>query len=95
MESRALAVVLMFAAACGGMESSLRPRAAFDLKCPADQLVLTQLSPECGGFMCTLGVSGCGQQVTYVWDHVASAWVMNNATTPPSAATPASQPAAK
>ncbi len=74
-------VVAASLTACGAMEDSLRPRAAFDLKCPADQLVMTRLSEQCGGFMCTLGVSGCGQQVTYVWDKVASAWVMNNAAT--------------
>ena len=69
----------------------LKPRAAFDLHCPEDKLTMTELGGSCGkkladDYNCTLGVSGCGQQVTYV--HIPrGAWVMNNATkqaSPPS-----------
>jgi hypothetical protein len=61
----------------------LRPRASFDLHCPETQLTMTELGGDCGKkvaeeYNCTLGVNGCGQQVTYV--HVPNgAWVMNNA----------------
>jgi hypothetical protein len=63
--------------------STLKTRAAFDMKCPESSLQLTKLSPE------VYGVSGCDQRATYVnsprsWDD----WMLN------SQADPAAAPAA-
>jgi hypothetical protein len=69
----------------------LRPRVAFDLHCPDGQTQYTALSGDClkeqlkdpadqlpKYYTCTLGVSGCGNQATYV--HVPNGeWVMNTA----------------
>ncbi|MFO0677105.1 MAG: hypothetical protein U0169_11255 [Polyangiaceae bacterium] len=72
-------------AACGDPMASLRTRSAFDLKCPEKDLTLTELSP-CGAWkfgQCTVGVTGCGRQATYL-DRGANGtgdWVMNNAAT--------------
>ena len=71
----------------------LRPRAAYDLHCSQEQLTMTELGGDCGKkvaeeYNCTLGVSGCGQQATYV--HVPNgAWVMNNADSRTPVAAPA------
>jgi hypothetical protein len=79
-------------AACASTSATVRTRAAFDLKCPAEQLTITELTDVCGPFLCTVGVSGCGQQATYVMDKATSSWVMNNATT--GGAAPSATPAA-
>ena len=101
MSSR-LAIALAVAAACttaacGSTSATVRTRAAFDLKCPAEQLTITELTDVCGPFLCTVGVSGCGQQATYVMNKATSTWVLNNATTGPAqapSATPAAPPPA-
>lgn len=72
---------LLMMSACADPQAKLRVRSAYDLKCPAEQLKLVELTP-CGAWksgMCTIGVSGCGRQATYV-DAVNGAgdWVMNN-----------------
>ena len=72
----------------------LKPRAAFDLKCSAQDLKFTEISGSCGkmladDYSCTIGVQGCGQQATYV--HVPRAdWIMNVST---SAGAPVAPPA--
>ncbi|MBK6684535.1 MAG: hypothetical protein IPG45_08675 [Deltaproteobacteria bacterium] len=63
--------------------ADLRQRAAFDLSCPFDQLVvipLDEAAKEHGGG--TTGVSGCGRQATYLWDGYTGNWVMNSAAPP-------------
>ncbi|HEY3354422.1 MAG TPA: hypothetical protein VGQ83_14315 [Polyangia bacterium] len=80
----ALAVALGVLSGCAFFMpvDTLRPRAAFDLKCPEGQLQFTELSGDCGKklgneYRCTIGVQGCGQQATYV--HVPkSDWIMNS-----------------
>jgi hypothetical protein len=53
--------------------STLKTRAAFDMKCPAPSLDLTKLSPE------VYGVSGCGRQATYVnGEHSWDDWTLNS-----------------
>jgi hypothetical protein len=69
---------------------TLKPRAAFDLKCAEAELKFVELGGDCGKklaneYTCTIGVQGCGQQVTYI--HVPRGdWVMNVATQGPKAA---------
>lgn len=58
-----------------GFEATELKRAAFDLKCPAEQVVVTELvsgeipvTPDDvakGGDGTVIGVSGCGRQATY------------------------------
>jgi hypothetical protein len=72
----------------------VRTRATFDLKCPAEQLKLTELTDVCGPFLCTVGVSGCGQQATYVMNPNTKSWVMNNSTAAPATPAPSATPAA-
>ena len=63
--------------------SVLKSRAAFDLKCPEAQLVITPLDDAArthgGG---TTGVSGCDRQATYLWDAQTGTWVMNSVPPP-------------
>ena len=47
-----------------GRDNLLR-RAQFDLRCPADQLRLTALQFS-GELVTSYGVTGCGQQATYL-----------------------------
>ena len=77
----ALAVVLggcsgyFLASSKQGFEATELKRAAFDLKCPADQVVVTELVSGAvpitpgevakGGDGTVIGVSGCSQQATY------------------------------
>ncbi len=81
--------LLVGALACGctAPADSLRPRAAHDLQCPADQLVFTPIGGDCGKkagntYDCTLGVRGCDQQATYIHVKGSDAWVMDTARTP-------------
>lgn len=46
--------------ACGATIEQLQSRAAFDLNCPKHQLNIIELDER------TRGVTGCGQQVTYI-----------------------------
>ena len=70
--------------ACVTPGESLRPRAAFDLQCSEQHLTMTELGGQCGAVRvgddatCTMGVSGCGRQATYVL--VNSTWVKNDST---------------
>jgi hypothetical protein len=52
--------VLVALCGCGASEEQLRTRAAFDLHCDQSELKLTEIDSR------TMGVNGCGQQVTYV-----------------------------
>lgn len=62
----------------------LLERVTFDMKCAKEQVTTRQLTPA------TVGVSGCGQQATYVWscphnqDFFSGAcnWVLNSDTRP-------------
>jgi hypothetical protein len=62
-------------------KEKLTTRAAFDTKCPKDQLKLTVLVADPGlqfsggGEASQVGVTACGQSVTYV--HSPSGWVAN------------------
>jgi hypothetical protein len=77
-----LGILVLVCLGCGADPMvSLKSRSAFDLKCPADQIQLTPLTP-CGAWhngTCTVGVTGCGRQATYV-DPVNGSgnWIMNN-----------------
>jgi hypothetical protein len=82
--------VVLAACATFNPVDPLRPRVAFDMHCAEGQMTFTPLSGDCFKehlndaadelpkyYTCTLGVSGCGQQATYV--HVPNGdWVMNS-----------------
>lgn len=68
--------------ACGAGESTLRTRAAFDLKCDEAKLQVTDLG---GGGLTgggTKGVRGCGREATYVYSPNGNTWVLNSDSTP-------------
>jgi hypothetical protein len=79
---------LVCSVACGfGLESQLRTRAAFDMKCPEEQLRLTDLGG--GGWAGGVkGVEGCGQRATYVYQPNGNAWVLNTTDGPGKASAP-------
>jgi hypothetical protein len=77
---RRFATVLALAlltSGCAGM-SNLKKRAAFDMQCPQDQLVVTELGNT------TYGVEGCGQRGTYVCKQDTARgcddWILNSDT---------------
>jgi hypothetical protein len=79
-------LVMGGAAACATFvpADALRPQAAFDLQCPADQLSISVLSGDCGkqqagmnDYDCTLGVTGCGKQTTYSHLRNTETWAAN------------------
>ena len=61
--------------ACGPSLEQLQKRAAFDLECPVDQLVIADLGDG------TKGVSGCGRKATYIH---RDTWLQNGASDPTS-----------
>ncbi len=81
----ALVSILSLALACSGFfmpADTLRPQAAFDLQCQADQIQMTPLSGDCdkklgNTYDCTLGVTGCGKQTTYSHVPGTNTWVVN------------------
>jgi hypothetical protein len=80
VETAGLVLVVGALLACGASTEQLKTRAAFDLKCPEDQINLVEIDSR------TKGVSGCGQQATYVEscdappDNMARdcTWVLNS-----------------
>ena len=62
------------------------PRAAFDMSCPQDQLVVVPLNPEATDWNLhargQVGVSGCGKKATYV-NTSGGGWVLNNTSDSP------------
>jgi hypothetical protein len=65
-----------------GSEGQLRARAAFDMQCPAEGLLVTDLGGGgfAGGGM--KGVEGCGHRATYVYQPHGNTWVLNAANEP-------------
>lgn len=61
-------------------EDGLRDRAAFDLGCKADEVVVTRLGDSVSG------VAGCGKKASYVRDPHISAWIQNSEVNPSSGA---------
>jgi hypothetical protein len=71
-----------------GFEATELKRAAFDLKCPVDQVVVTELVSGAtvvtpgeaakGGDGTVVGVSGCGRQATYKFVQEVG-WVVQTA----------------
>jgi len=59
----------------------LKTRAAFDLKCSAGDLVVTDLTnyQEANPYMRMAGVEGCGQRATYIWATERKVWFMDAA----------------
>lgn len=58
-------------------EDGLRDRAAFDLGCKAEEVVVTHLAANVGG------VTGCGKKASYVNDQ-SGVWVQNSDVNPSS-----------
>jgi hypothetical protein len=56
----AFASLSLLVTACGATQDQLRARAAFDFKCPASQIQLTEIDSR------TTGVDACGKRATYV-----------------------------
>ena len=77
-------------AACTSFKAAdtLRPQAAYDLRCDQKQLELTVLSGNCEGtklgnrYDCTYGVRCGDQQVTYSHIPDSDTWVMNSSRVP-------------
>ncbi len=90
MWPRSIALLLLAAApACATYmpQDILKPQASFDMHCPEEQLVFVPLSGDCGkkiasDYECTLGVRGCGHQMTYSHIPGSSTWVANTSTEP-------------
>jgi hypothetical protein len=59
------------------LRAELEPRAAFDLRCDAEELRFTPLDRWNNGVVNAWGVSGCGQRATYLRDYGSGAWVQN------------------
>ena len=55
-----------------GKERELMSRAAFDLSCPSQQILIHKLDTY------TRGVTGCEKKATYVFDMKTDAWMMNS-----------------
>jgi hypothetical protein len=51
---------------------TLDSRASFDLRCPQEQLKVTEIDYHMAG------VDGCGQRTTYIDNQGANSWVMNS-----------------
>lgn len=82
-----------FQFACSASMSSLRSRAAFDLKCNETDLQIVDLDGR------TKGVSGCGARGVYVedcqrtWANTSSCtWVLNSSELPPAGMRDATPP---
>lgn len=70
-----LAIVFSSGLALSGCAAKmLEKRAAFDLQCPKGELQFHDTGPG------SKGVTGCGQQVTYVWTE--SGWILNTDSRP-------------
>ena len=69
MRNVVLKIVVVFGlASCttaASVGEKLRPRAAFDLECPQNQLTLTLIEGGGGAGMSTYGVVGCGKRARY------------------------------
>jgi hypothetical protein len=63
-------MLALLVAACVPSTDPLRTRAAFDFKCPEDQVHLHELSRF------QQGVEGCGRRGVYVY--TTSGWVLNS-----------------
>jgi hypothetical protein len=69
-----LALVAVLAA-CSAVQmngDTLRSRASFDLRCPANELQITEIDRHTGG------VDGCGQRATYIWNGPSNTWILNS-----------------
>src|SRR6478752_2416023 len=55
-----MGVLLATVSACGSSPEQLRSRAAFDLRCPSDQLAISDIDGR------AKSVTGCGSFATYV-----------------------------
>lgn len=75
-------------AASRAHRNTLDSRASFDLRCPAEQLKVTEIDLQ------TAGVEGCGQRATYIYNDAAHTWLMNGPgdAAPPPAGAPAEPP---
>ena len=60
------------------LRQDLIKRASFDLECPSDQLVLTELSRNQFDHVNSYGVQGCGKKVVYVRQKDNTNWVLNS-----------------
>ncbi len=61
-------IVLAAIGACtttANVSGQLRPRAAFDLECPPEQLRISVLAGSGGSGLSSYGVEGCGRRARY------------------------------
>jgi hypothetical protein len=91
-----LAALLLAACATSNAErqDSLRTRAAFDLKCPAPSLKITELANDremvSEKRMTSAGVEGCGQSRTYVYNGTQGVWMLDAVNGEPASSKPVS-----
>jgi hypothetical protein len=68
-------LALLGAAGCTAtLQDGLMKRAAYELRCPAEQLTLTALGTA------TYGVDGCGRRAVYVCAGPAGVWKLDSLT---------------
>ena len=95
-----IAVPLAFlAAGCASTypHDQLVTQAVYDLRCPAEQLTLTDLGGRVipfGNMRMVQGVSGCGRRASYVYAPGSSGWLKNGAETAESPGAPQPAPPA-
>ncbi len=88
---RSLVLVLAFLSSCvtayeirqvnSVRVGDLQSRASFDLKCPRQRLVITNLTNKNEELMRVAGIDGCGQRATYFWNFHQRAWFLDASTT--------------
>jgi hypothetical protein len=77
MPTTKLVLLATLLASCTSPENKLRPRAATDLHCPAQQLVLTPRKTAAdrpGEMQHTWDVSGCGRSAAYQYSSSDEEW---------------------
>lgn len=84
-QRRTLALLSLFISATTGcvyasMEQ-LQRRAAFELRCPPQQLSFTTFSE--GIWSGSYGVEGCGKRAVYIYDAKSQNWLLNSIDAPP------------
>jgi len=83
---RIAASLALLAAGCASTypHDQLVTQAVYDLRCPAEQLTLTDLGGRVipfGNMRMVQGVSGCGKRASYVYAPYSYAWTKNGAET--------------
>jgi len=90
IKSIVIGVTLLLCSACGsiiigsegwyqtraGAKESLEKQASFDLSCEVAEIQVTPLGQGAAPYQ-TVGVSGCGKKVKYIWLQEKHQWIAN------------------